>query len=86
MRTHENIAGNIYGRLTAIEIYPAPRSKRAVWKCRCECGNITYVSISDLKCGKTRSCGCLRIEFLKTGIAQRARHSKLREGQSLIAK
>lgn len=31
-------------------------------KCRCECGNTTIVCASNLKSGKTKSCGCLERE------------------------
>lgn len=28
------------------------------WKCQCDCGNITYITTSNIK--STKSCGCLR--------------------------
>ena len=31
-----------------------------MWKCKCECGNITYVNSNSLKRGDIVSCGCLR--------------------------
>lgn len=34
------------------------RSKQVV--CQCKCGNYLITPISDLRCEKTRSCGCLR--------------------------
>ena len=53
-----NLAGQCFGRLTALE----PTSKRqggsVVWKCQCACGNVAYVSASSLKSGNTKSCGC----------------------------
>lgn len=59
--------GQKYGRLTIIEKYGTYRSKndlsdRFLWKCQCECGNITIVRshhIRDPKRG-TISCGCYR--------------------------
>ena len=33
--------------------------KRRTWKCRCECGQYTYVTTGDLLSGNTKSCGCL---------------------------
>lgn len=38
------------------------KSKR-LWKCVCDCGNITTVSTNDLKNGHTRSCGCLKYKI-----------------------
>lgn len=32
------------------------------WKCRCDCGNETIVSQSELQSGGTQSCGCLQKE------------------------
>ena len=31
-----------------------------IWKCRCSCGNITYVTAGHLKSGHTVSCGCVK--------------------------
>lgn len=31
------------------------------WKCRCDCGNITYVTVSNILHGNTLSCGCLKV-------------------------
>ncbi len=53
-----NLVGKHFGRLEVLE--KAYTKNRAVyWKCRCECGNITYVSTAKLNSGHTRSCGCL---------------------------
>ena len=39
-------------------IRPNGKSGDAIWKCQCDCGNITYVVTSSLMCGQTTSCGC----------------------------
>lgn len=31
-----------------------------LWKCQCDCGNVTYVSTDKLVSNHTQSCGCLR--------------------------
>ena len=60
MAKPKNITGQKVGSLTAIEISEEETIKRnsvaKVWKCQCDCGNITYVSITNW--GKTQSCGC----------------------------
>ena len=38
---------------------------RAMWKCKCTCGNECVVSGKTLRNGDTKSCGCLRKENLK---------------------
>src|SRR5438105_12415767 len=30
-----------------------------IWLCRCDCGKLTHVAGRSLRCGYTRSCGCL---------------------------
>ena len=36
------------------------KSGRAVWKCRCSCGNIIEVDGYSLRSGNTKSCGCVK--------------------------
>lgn len=54
-----------FGRWTVLgiagEFYP-PR-----WRCRCQCGNEKIVHSHSLVNGSSQSCGCLRMERLKTG-------------------
>ncbi|CAN5207448.1 hypothetical protein BH09PAT1_BH09PAT1_7440 [soil metagenome] len=57
-----------FGLLTAVELMPSTIKrykptgrpvKQRIWKCLCECGNITFVNASFLTQGHTKSCGCL---------------------------
>jgi hypothetical protein len=61
-----DISGQRFGMLTAISIDHLSVQRngcaRALWKCRCDCGNETVASISNLRNGHTRSCGCLVVE------------------------
>lgn len=54
-----DMVGSIFGRLQVVDVY---RSKggRIKCKCVCSCGSSSEVSASDLRGGKTKSCGCLR--------------------------
>lgn len=58
MNKRKDETGKKYGRLTVLE-YVGNRK----YKCKCECGNITYVNGKYLRTGMTRSCGCLRKEL-----------------------
>lgn len=58
-------AGDKYGRLTIIREVESSGQYRAFY-CKCDCGNNTTTLLSSLRTGKTASCGCLRIEVLKT--------------------
>ena len=55
-----DLTGQKYGRLTVISEIIG--KKCSTWKCQCECGNITNVSLSHLRDGHTRSCGCFNLE------------------------
>lgn len=58
-----NIAGQRFGRLVAIEQSGIiEKSKIAVWKCVCDCGEIVFVAGTKLRFGWTKSCGCLQKE------------------------
>jgi hypothetical protein len=37
-------------------------TSRAMWLCKCDCGNTKAVSSTNLKCGSTISCGCVNRE------------------------
>ena len=54
----KNLAGQRFGRLTALEPTDKRQGGSVVWKCRCDCGNIVCVGASSLKSGNTKSCGC----------------------------
>lgn len=59
------IVGNRYGRLVALERVerkPWLKGRDARWRCRCDCGRETVVSLPALQSGNTKSCGCLRRE------------------------
>lgn len=52
-----DLTGQKFNKLTVMEL--SHISKMTYWKCQCECGNLTVVSIANLKSGRVRSCGCL---------------------------
>ena len=50
--------GMCYGRLTVIKHIGTTVNKKPLWKCLCDCGNITNVDSCSLATGNTVSCGC----------------------------
>ena len=58
-RVHE-LAGQVFGRLTALEPIFRHVDGYTRWVCRCACGETVRVKTSDLTRGRTKSCGCLR--------------------------
>lgn len=55
--------GTVSGRLTALED-AAHCTDRVL--CRCECGTETRKAAEMVKTGRTKSCGCLRVDASKT--------------------
>lgn len=55
-----------YGRLIALKITDEKSKKGSgrKWMCKCDCGNFKVIRMSDLRSGKTKSCGCLEKENL----------------------
>lgn len=56
-----NETGKKYGRLTVVKRAGSHRGK-AMWLCRCQCGEEIERSGQVLRRGLTNSCGCLRRE------------------------
>lgn len=57
----KDITGNKYGKLTVLEKTNMRASDGCIiWKCKCDCGNITYANSNSLKKEDILSCGCLR--------------------------
>ena len=54
----KDLTGQKFGKLIVLEITPERRNRQVVWKCLCECGNITYVVGQALRTGHTQTCGC----------------------------
>ena len=54
------IVGQKYGKLTAIKEIAPDWTKNRVFLCKCDCGNETNIQLTNLKNGRTKSCGCLR--------------------------
>lgn len=61
-----DIAGKKFGRWTAIKHMGAGLQRRAMWHCRCECGNESEVNSQDLRDGHSTSCGCYNKELIRT--------------------
>jgi hypothetical protein len=54
-----DITGQRFGSLVAIRPTNEKLGTSVIWECQCDCGNVCYVSVSHLKQGNNKSCGCL---------------------------
>ena len=62
MGAYLDLAGKRYGRLNVIADAGRSLDGRVMWLCRCDCGSEKVIRGSDIKIGKTLSCGCLAAE------------------------
>lgn len=73
-----DLTGQQFGRLTVIErvedkVNPNG-SHRVMWHCKCDCGNETIKSATNLRSGISKSCGCLQKELLSKRRSQYNRY------------
>ena len=53
----KDITGQQFGLLTVIN-FAGMKNHRAMWHCRCQCGNEKDINGTSLRLGKSQSCGC----------------------------
>lgn len=60
----KDITGMRSGRLVAVQpcgfILEKNGDRRAMWRCKCDCGNTTTASSQEITLKRKQSCGCLR--------------------------
>jgi hypothetical protein len=64
-RFSKDMSGEKIGRLTVLSregTYISRKSKTALWRCKCDCGEETVVRGASLRNGTTTSCGCAQRE------------------------
>jgi hypothetical protein len=61
-----DLVGLRFGRLVVSERAPRVVGAQAQWRCRCDCGAESVVRSQGLRTGRTRSCGCLVRERIRT--------------------
>jgi len=59
-----DLTGQKFSRLTVLRYSHTSKWKKAQWLCQCECGGHNIVGTTQLKKGKTKSCGCLWKEIM----------------------
>jgi len=69
-----NLVGKKFGRLTVTHHFD-----KYYWSCLCSCGNTGNVLDSNLRTGKTKSCGCLNKELV---IKRSYKHGDNRRGKT----
>lgn len=62
----KELSGLTVGKLTVIKRVGNTKYGQPLWECKCDCGNIAFVSGQHLREQRVKSCGCLR----KHGMSQ----------------
>lgn len=60
MRKCHDLAGQKFGKLTAIQKNGVRPDRTILWLCKCECGTECTVASRSLITGHTKTCGCSR--------------------------
>ena len=75
MPKFKDLSGEKFGLLTVLfrtdDKVDASGNKRVAYHCICDCGTEVDVRGNALSGGRTRSCGCLQMQYAKSGAAQR---------------
>lgn len=58
-----DLTGRKFGRLTVLERAENTNDGYPKWKCVCDCGNEVVVKGSNLRQGRSTSCGCYQKEY-----------------------
>ena len=67
---YKNILGEKFGMLSVIEKTEDKEINGSViWKCKCDCGNVSYAAYTDLVRHRKTSCGCSRYSNMENFIA-----------------
>lgn len=59
----KDLTGQKFGRLTVIERAGSDKRGEALWKLRCDCGNVVVSTSYHVRKGHILSCGCYRKEL-----------------------
>lgn len=78
MGKFKDLTGQRFGRLVVVkraEDHVSISGKHYIqWLCKCDCGNESIIIGDSLKCGSTKSCGCLLKE-----VAKKSMHDKTKK-------
>lgn len=57
MAMNKDLTGQKFGHLSVVK-RNGSKNNRAMWECKCDCGNQTIVDTHSLTSQNTKSCGC----------------------------
>jgi hypothetical protein len=78
----KDITGQTFGRLTVQNFHKRDEGGKALWLCKCTCGNFKTVEGYNLTSGRTQSCGCLSRDLSGERGRLRIKHGHARHKRS----
>lgn len=66
----KELTGQRFGRLTVVK-YVGTKNRKSMWLCKCDCGEETVSSCTNLTGGGSTSCGCKRREVCSSRMKSR---------------
>lgn len=72
--------GDRFGMLTVLERAEDGPRRQVRYLCQCDCGERVIVRALSLRCGDTKSCGCLRRERMRAAARAAAQVTSLMTG------
>lgn len=67
-KMREDITGQKFNHLTAIDFSHKNKNRKTYWNFLCDCGNIKTLRTDSVKSGQIQSCGCLKKEQDKVNL------------------
>jgi len=64
-RSFEDTTGQKFNKLTVVKYTGKDRKYNSRWDCICDCGEAKNTTLSNLKTGNTKSCGCDKVEVIQ---------------------
>lgn len=52
--------GERFGMMVVIDFSHRDHYSKAYWRCQCDCGKKIVTRASNLRAGRTKSCGCIK--------------------------
>lgn len=75
MNKLQDLSGKRFGRLKVLYKTGETKYGKALWRCKCDCGNYKDTISMSLKNGDVQSCGCLQKETRQSN-ALKIKHKK----------
>ena len=77
MSRNNNLAGQRFGNLVAVEATAGRKNGYTIWRCRCDCGRTAEIASRSLKNGWTTTCGDSACKYAAKEQKLRARYEDL---------